>query len=203
MQKRLILLLFGSLLALTACTPPTEEAAPATAVPVSPTEPMAEAVLATAVCDPTAADGHLFTSEAGGYCLIYPPTYCWLPGQDALTNTFVSMDPVDETTNRCTDDPLILHGEVVWLQVKVAPAEGQPLDELVAGYRANEEVFGLEFEEVVLDGVTAVQINNMPGQDISRMLFAVHNDQFYELTFQPAAADRLYAQVLDTFRFLP
>lgn len=109
-------------MALAACAAPTEEAAPA-----------------TAVCDPAPTAGHLFTSKAGGYCLIHPQTYCWLPGQDALSNTFVSMYPVDEATNRCTDDPLILHGEVVWLQVKVLPA----------------------------------------------------------------AADRLYAQVLETFRFLP
>ncbi|MBK8900957.1 MAG: hypothetical protein IPM53_07235 [Anaerolineaceae bacterium] len=203
MQTQLILLLFWSLLSLAACTPPTEEAAPATAVAVTTSEATAEAALDPVICDPISADGQLFTSEEGGYCLIYPPTYCWLPGQDALTHTFVSMDPVDETTNRCTDDTLILHGEVVWLQVKVSPAEGQPLEELVAGYRANEELFGLEFAEVVLDGETAVQINNMPGQDISRVLFAVHNDQFYELTFVPAAADRLYAQVLETFRFLP
>lgn len=187
MQKRLILLLWGSLLALAACASP---------------EPTAETV-DTAVCDPTSAEGHIFTSEAGGYCLIYPQTYCWLPGQDALSNTFVSMDPVEETTNRCTDDPLILHGEVVWLQVKVSPAGGQPLAELIAGYRANAALFGLEFADVVLDGVTAVQINNLPGQAISRVLFAVHDDQFYELTFQPAAADRLYDQVLATFRFLP
>lgn len=191
MQKRMILLLWGSLLALAACASPGE-----TAVPAATPAP-------TAVCGPATTEGHLFTSEAGSYCLIYPQTYCWLPGQDALSNTFVSTDPVEEVTNRCTDDPLILHGEVVWLQVKVSPAAGQPLAELIAGYRANEAVFGLEFVDVVLDGETAVQINNMPGQDISRVLFAVHNDQFYELTFQPAGADRLYNQVLETFRFLP
>jgi hypothetical protein len=195
MQKRLILLLWGSLLVLAACASPGETTVPATAVPAATPAP-------TAVCDPTTTKGHLFTSEAGGYCLIYPQTYCWLPGQDALSNTFVSLDPAEEATNRCTDDPLILHGEVVWLQIKVSPAAGQPLEELIAGYRANEAVFGLEFADVVLDGATAVQINNMPGQDISRVLFAVHHDQFYELTFQPAA-DRLYNQVLATFRFLP
>jgi hypothetical protein len=45
-----------------------------------------------------------------------------------------------------------------------------------------------------------VQINKMPGQNISRALFMVHDDQ---LTFVPAGADRLYGQVVDTFQFLP
>jgi hypothetical protein len=93
--------------------------------------------------------------------------------------------------------------KVVWVSVKVTPANGQSLDEAIAGYTEVQEDFGLEMEDVELAGETAVQINNMPGQNISRALFTVHDDQLYQLTLVPAGADRLYGQVIDTFQFLP
>lgn len=151
----------------------------------------------------TPESGRVFNSEEGNYCFVYPEDYCWLPGQDAMTNTFVSVASEDAESNRCPDEPLILHGDVVWVSLNVTPASGQSLEDAMAGYTEGLEDFGLEMEEVTLAGETAVQINNMPGQDISRVLFTIHNDQLYQLTFVPAGADRLYGQVLDTFQFLP
>ena len=92
---------------------------------------------------------------------------------------------------------------MVWVSINVAQANGQSLDEAVASVTAGLEDFGLEMESVVLAGETAVQINNMPGQDISRELLTLHNGQLYRFTFVPAGADALYQQVTSTFQFLP
>ncbi len=207
----LTFVILGSLLlGLSACVATDTDAAAETAVPattesveepteVSPTAP-AEMVESTA-CD--SESDWVFSSEEGSYCFVYPEDYCWLPGQDALTNTFVSVASEDAERNRCPDEPLILHGDVVWVSVVVTPANGQSLAEAIISYTEVPEDFGLEIEEVMLAGETAVQINNMPGQDISRVLFTIHKDQLYQLTFVPAGADRLYEQVTSSFQFLP
>ena len=170
--------------------------------------PVTEEVAAT--CDATL--GHLFNSEESGICFVYPEDYCWLAGQDGTANSFVSLASEDAEGNNCPDDPLILHGEVVWVSVNVTPANGQLLDGAVATLTEGLEDFGLEMAEVMLDGETAVQINNMPGQDISRELLTIHDDQLYRFTFVPASADygerytqmqNLYSQVVTSFHFLP
>ncbi|MCB9008618.1 MAG: hypothetical protein H6656_14820 [Ardenticatenaceae bacterium] len=207
----LTMIVLGSLLpGLVACVPASENVIEETAVPdtqeaaVQPTEAAptaaAESIESAACASET---GHIFQSEEGGYCFVYPEDYCWLPGQDALVNTFVSVDSDNAETNRCPDEPLILHGDVVWISINVAQANGQSLDEAVASVTAGLEDFGLEMESVVLAGETAVQINNMPGQDISRELLTLHNGQLYRFTFVPAGADALYQQVTSTFQFLP
>jgi hypothetical protein len=188
-----IISLGSLLLALSACTFSAEVAA---GEPASP-EP------ATAVASCEEAAGHSFSSDEGGYCFVYPENYCWFPGQITTANSFVSKEAEDAATNRCPNDPLMLHADVVWVSIQVEPANGQTLEELTANFIAGLEGFGLEMEEVNLDGETAVQINNMPGQDISRDLLVVHNDQFYQIKFVPAEANELYAQVTDSFRFLP
>ena len=227
----LIIVLLGSmLLSLSACTPtggsaveeslaaetvaaPTEEVVEVTAVPATdePTsQPMEELPTATATAinpivdsSPCEAEaGHAFHNEAAGFCFVYPENYCWLPGQDAWHNTFVSMASEDAETNRCPDEPLILHGDVVWVGIDVSSASGQSLADLQETMTEAIENFDLEVEEVILAGETAVQINNMPGQDIGRQITTVHNDQIYQLTFIPAAADRLYSEVMDSFQFL-
>lgn len=200
------------LLGLAACTPTSEDATDDTAVATSEAQPAEELVEVVEPASSDSASGQQFSSEEGNYFFVYPADYCWLPGQDALTNTFVSVAAPDAETNRCPDEPLILHGEVVWVGVSVSPANGQSLEEAANVVMEGLEDFGLELGEVVVDGETAVQINNMPGQDISRELLTIHNDQLYRLTFVPASADygdrytqmeTLYAQVIDSFEFLP
>ena len=221
----LTLAVLGSLLpGLSACGPSMEDVVEViedveTAVPtvnepvVEPTEsaPTAPAEIAEiSVCDINS--GHVFHSEEGGYCFAYPEDYCWFPGQVAAINSFVSIRAAEAGTNRCPDEPLLFHGEVVWVAIYVEPANGQTLDQFTARFTARSEDFGLEVEEVMLAGETAVQINNMPGQDIGRELLTVRHDQFYRLLFVPASADYgdrytqmqdLYAQVLASFQFLP
>lgn len=214
MRKFWLMMIFWSvvLLGLAACTPTSEDATDDTAVATLEAQPAEELVdvVEPAACD--SSSGQRFSSDEAGYCFVYPADYCWLPGQDALTNTFVSMASVDAETNRCPDEPLILHGEVVWVGVNVSPANGQSLEDAAAVVIEGLEDFGLELSEVIVGGETAVQINNMPGQDISRELLILHNDQLYRLTFVPASADygdrytemeALYTQLIDSFEFLP
>ena len=197
-----IAVLGSLLLGLSACAAAEAEGAAETVVEANEIPPAAAADdIAAAGC--ASESGRVFNSEEGNYCFVYPEDYCWLPGQDAMTNSFVSVASEDAEANRCPDEPLILHGNVVWVRVDVSPANGLALADAIAGFTAGLEDFGLETEDVMLAGETAVQINNMPGQDISRALFAVHNDQLYQLTFVPAGADRLYDQVTTSFQFLP
>lgn len=197
------------LLGLAACVPSATQDAGETALTTSQVEqPTATAIPATPAAKPAGTirqteDGYLFSSEAGGYSFVYPEGYCWLAGQDASTNTFVNVDPVDIETMRCPDEPLILHGDVVWVGIHVSQTNEQSLDDVRANMAEMIEDFDLDVEEVTLAGETAVQINNMPGQDISRQVTAVHDDQRYELTFVPAGANALYAQVTASFQFLP
>ncbi len=59
-------------------------------------------------------------------------------------------------------------------------------------------------------GLPAIQLDNMPGQDINRQVFVVANNRLYRLTFFPAEAERpdafaemetLQALVLSTLQF--
>jgi hypothetical protein len=103
------------------------------------------------------------------------------------------------------------------LFVRIEDANGQTAQEiaeaLVAEFDANvpghriERSFGttIGFE-------VAERLDNVPGQDIGRVLIAVHGPRAYRLTFVPADPEdaELYAQtnalydlVLRSFRFLP
>jgi hypothetical protein len=89
------------------------------------------------------------------------------------------------------------------------------LDEITAAKEAEIEktIPGLDVTwsfGYMLDGVPANQFDQVPGQDLSRQLVAVHRDRLYTLTFTPddPTADAygemqtLYDMVLDSFNFL-
>lgn len=153
---------------------------------------------------------HIFQSVASRYQLTYPPSYCWTPGKVETVNSFVNIPAEDSALNLCPSEQLLLHGPVVWLTVHVEPANSRSLAEAVDVFTMGLDDFGLEMEEVEIGAETAVQINNMPGQEISRELLLIHNDQLYRLSFVPAGADdgerlaemeRLYEMIVGSFQF--
>ncbi len=99
------------------------------------------------------------------------------------------------------------------LMIEVTDAAGQTAtaaaDALAASFPDMElqRTFGytLGYEPAeLLDGV--------PGQDLGRVLLAVHGDRLYRLTFVPAdpsqadvyaQMEELFAMVVQTWRFLP
>ncbi len=169
-----------------------------------------EPQMETAVCNPDS--GHLFSSAENGYCFVYPEDYCWFPGQIPAVNSFVSMPPADTETNQCPDTPMLFHQADVWLGVSIEPANGRTLSRAVAEMIPDPDADWLEKVDLTVAGETAVQINNMPGQDISRELLFIHDDQLFRLSFVPASVDygdrfsqmeTLYSQVIKSFHFLP
>lgn len=161
-----------------------------------------------------ADDSQVLTNEADGYCLVYPADYCqWeLSGGDT---TIVGGKAVEEDPSRCQNEPLLLHGEVAWVSLNVEPANGQSVEQVVEAYETELGVtltdFGIERLDSTLDGEAAVMLDGAPGQDLMRVLYVVHEETLYQLTFVPAGEDSgeqytemlaLYSQVTESFRFL-
>lgn len=100
------------------------------------------------------------------------------------------------------------------LYIEVTPAEGRSADE-VADAIVADVASALPGHEVArtpitLSGEPAVLLENMPGQEFSRQIIAVHGDRLYKLTFAPWNNDgsriaeqlgELYGIVLETFEF--
>ena len=102
------------------------------------------------------------------------------------------------------------------LFIKVTAAGSQTLESATAAHRAELEA-ALPGREIfqsfgyMLDGVTANQFEQVPGQDLSRQVIAVRDGRLYMLTFVPdnpeagTAYDEmqtLYEMVMDSFSFL-
>ena len=208
----------GLLLGMGACSPiavneveSVETAVPTPSeLPATPTPPEPTAAAVPTSCQ--IENGHLFMSEAGDYCFSYPENYCWFPGNVPTIHSFVNIPAADSETNRCPDEPMLFHGDVIWVRVAVEPANGQLLSDVEESFEPVIEKFDLDVEHLTFAGETAVQINNMPGQEISRELITIHNDRLYRLTFvpagindgsQPAPREGLYAHVIGSFQFLP
>jgi hypothetical protein len=159
-------------------------------------------------------DSQVLTNEADGYCLAYPAGYCqWeLSGGDI---TIVGGKAVEEDPSRCQNEPLLLHGEVAWVSLNAEPANGRTVEQVVEAYGSELGVtldeFGIERLDSTLDGEAAVMLDGAPGQDLMRVLYVVHEDTLYQLTFVPAGEDSgeqytemlaLYDQVVESFRVL-
>ncbi len=161
--------------------------------------PVSETVTAEDECLAPKSEQQALTSEAFGFCVLLPADFSYEEPSATNANLFIgSMMDVQHPK----------------LMIEVTDAAGQTAtaaaDALVAEFPADmgiQRTFGfmLGYEPAeLLDGV--------PGQDVGRVLLAVHNDKLYRLTFVPAdpAQTEVYAQmeelfnmVVQTWRFLP
>ena len=160
--------------------------------------PVNDTVTAADECVQPKADEFLVNSETFGYCFVVPADFTYEEPSATNGNVYVgSMMDVEHPK----------------LMIEVTDAAGRSAsaaaDELAASFEGFEiprsfgDTLGYEVAER-LDGV--------PGQDLGRVLLAVHNDRLYRLTFVPAdpaqtevyaQMEALFTQVLNTFRFLP
>jgi hypothetical protein len=146
-----------------------------------------------------ATNTRLLKNEEHGYVLLYPEAYTVEhPNPDEIVLVVGSLLNVEQPR----------------LHIEVQEAEGrtaaQVADGLVADVEAAMPGFNVERTTVTLDGEQAVVLDHMPGQDINRQLFVVHNDRLYRLTFAPAdeavgdtytQMESLYATVINSFSF--
>lgn len=160
--------------------------------------PVSKTVTAADECVEPKADQQQIMSEEFGYCFTVPADFTYEQPSETNANLFVgSMMDVEHPK----------------LMIEVTDAGGKDTamaaEELVASFEDIEitRTFGdaLGYEP-------AERLDGVPGQDLGRVLMAVHGDRLYRLTFVPAdpsqsevyaQMETLFAQVLNTFRFLP
>ncbi len=142
-------------------------------------------------CVEPAIDQRLWVDEVHAYCLIVPETYvAWsgAPGAVSLVKGDIMnhLDPRIEIT--------VIEG-----------AESTP-EEAADQWAADFGIpgFTVERSRITVDGVDAVMLDNLPGQDLNRRIVVVHNGRLYGFFFRPldAAMAPFYATALDSFRFL-
>ena len=106
----------------------------------------------------------------------------------------------------------LLNVEAPRLDVVVEPARGSDAatiaDQTAAGFPDLE----LARSSLTLGGEQAVVLDGVPGQDLSRIVIAVHNERLHKLTFRPVDPDNvalmaeleaLYEEVTDSYTFDP
>jgi hypothetical protein len=139
-------------------------------------------------CPVPAAGIAAFANSAYGYCLIYPDIYTVHQPHPNET-VLVIGDPVNQS------DPRV--------SIVIESANGRTVSQVVEGLLATFDtaVFNIESSDTTIGGEQAIMLDNMPGQDISRQLFVVHDDMLYHMMFTPfdASLTESYAQAQNLF----
>jgi hypothetical protein len=194
----------------------TETGAEPTAVAEEESDAESESAEALAGCPEPEDEMQLISSTVAGYCFLIPAGFERSPfGDDdgfslgiygpestpghrerAFVNVTEITTPTIETTDETTP--------TVDAQAHV--------ESIVEGLLASLPGFTPTQSSLTLGGLPAIQLDNLPGQDINRKIFAVYEDRLYELTFVPvdevrpdasAEMEELYALVVESFRFMP
>lgn len=156
-----------------------------------------DAPQADAQCIAPQADEQQVTSEAFGFCLVAPADFTYEQPSETNGNLFFgSMMDVEH--------PKLL--------IDVMDAGGKTTEEAADELIASFEGFDIQRSSLTLGNEPAERLDGVPGQDLGRVLLAVHNERLYRLTFVPAdptqgdvyaQMESLFTQVSDSFRFLP
>jgi hypothetical protein len=153
-------------------------------------------------CLAATGDNQLHRDETAGYCLLYPAGYS-VQQTDAAETVFYSGSLVDVTKPK--------------MFVRVEDANGQTEKEIADALVTEIETSGLGDDLGRPFGLTlgyqrAERLDNVPGQDLSRVMIAVNGPRAYRLTFVPAdpaqvdvyaQMEALYDLAMRSFRFLP
>lgn len=150
----------------------------------------------TACAAPPAGAARL-ANEGHGYCLHYPDDFTV---ENPLETEVVLLGPVPGAGDRAR----------AFIEVEDAAGRttAQAADALLAGLPDFDVVRG----QIGLGGEPAVLLDRVPGQDLSRQIITVHGGRLYRLTFVPSDPEfdepyrdmeRVYAAVLNSFRFMP
>lgn len=134
-------------------------------------------------CPTPAAGIAAFASATHGYCLIYPESYVV-----EQPNPYETVLVIESLMNHT--DPRV--------SITVEAANGRTAAQVVDGLLATLDtaVFDIERSETVIGGEEAIMLDNVPGQDINRQLFVVHEDILYHMMFTPFDASSTQAENL-------
>lgn len=181
--------------------PATEVPAEAPAVTPTPVpaaeEPTVQAGTAAGECPEATTETQLVTDPAGGYCFLIPADF----------------ETMSTSPNLVILAPTSTSGHRERAVIEVAPADGDVEAQVGAVLATVTLPAGtLQQTELTVGGFPAIQLDNMPGQDINRQLFVVANGMGYRLTFMPldpaqpeatAQMEELYALVVSSLQFTP
>lgn len=160
--------------------------------------PISDAVTAGDECLAPKENEQLIQSDTFGFCFLAPAGFTLEEPSDSNANLFFGS---------------MMDVEYPKLMIEVTDAAGRTAataaDELAASFdgfdipRTFGDTLGYEVAE---------RLDNVPGQDLGRVLLVTHGDRLYRLTFVPNdptqgdvynQMEALFAQVLRSFRFLP
>jgi hypothetical protein len=148
-------------------------------------------------CPEATADLKLLTNAEDGYCLLYPADYSTNPPH------FIVINPITAPGDMLGD---------AWAFINVEPAAGRTAAQVAdTGIAAVGDGFNITKSDILINGVQAVVVDGLPGQDSNRMVFLVNNDRLYMLTFEPwypnandpTPLENLYTTIVQTLHFLP
>jgi hypothetical protein len=146
-----------------------------------------------------ALEPQVYTNEDFGFSFSYPAGY---EVQRSFPHNLVFLAPQSTSGQR----------ERGWLTVERAAEDNA--EWYAKNAKAENANFGVEvgIAGQVLDGEQAYILGRVPGQDLTRQVFVVHDGILYHLTFtpdDPAAGEAyqqvesLYTAILGSLRFLP
>lgn len=175
-----------------AATVQATEAAPAT------TEaPAGKQVADKVPCKQDAEGMQFFANEAYGFCVLVPQEFSIARPDDHEIAAF-SGTPQGGTA------PLAY--------IIVSDAGGKTAAEIAAPAIAEAKGLGLTVTQtdITLSGEPAVVVDGLPGQDVTRTIFVVHNGTEYAISFTPAdpkleaypSVQKLYDAVIGSFAFM-
>lgn len=148
-------------------------------------------------------DENWFINPSKGYCLTYP--------KDVTLQAFEYERPL--FLGPALDQSVEPQQARMWVEANpVQP--GTDLSQAVGDFIAAQPQGdpGITRQAFTLGGQPAELLENVPGQLFSRVILAVHNDQLYQLWFNPvdpsvpvirSDVERLFQAVIHSFAYLP
>jgi hypothetical protein len=151
-------------------------------------------------CPVPTADTSLLTNTDDGYCLLYPSSY------SSKSLHYIVINPVSTPGGGGIGD--------AWVSITTDNAAGRTADQ-VAGEKIASvgSGFNITRKTLVVDNEQAVEVDGLPGQDSNRIIYMVHQDRLYTISFEPwypapagsgqrTPLEHLYEIVMQSFRFL-
>lgn len=190
-HKSLLLVLILTLLALTACN-----SVAATSGEDDSTVQDASGKISVANCVEAGPGTKQVIYAAQGVCFLYPDNYEVFQVDDGSLTLYV-----DSLQN--TEAPLA--------SIQFKPLNDRSIQDVVPDYPSDAELAAMSFLTIDLGGEMATVMDNLPGQDVNRRVFALHEDRIIDIMiarFGPEygivgeQAEALYTTITESFRFI-
>lgn len=131
-----------------------------------------------------------FINQVDGYCLLYPAEYeIGQPNQNTVVLFKGSLLNVD--------DPKVL--------IERVESRGLSAAQLADEFASQFPEFNIsKTTDLQFDGLDAVVLDNVPGQDLSRVMFIVYGDTAYQFRFIPSDPNNedVYREMKQLFRII-